>query len=165
MGIAIEKIQEFNELSTRLSNVHIDRSGQIEFISQLLDGKCIIDQAIEATTHTQQVSTGFDSDASLLESIMGNQPTVSLSPSPSANPEDKLNRVGKAILESILTSPGAELESAHNTLWGAINGVSHYSDHVASRTQDARLYNAWFGTNVELKESAVTVAKQMAGIN
>jgi phage/plasmid-like protein (TIGR03299 family) len=165
MGIAIEKIEEFNALGSQLQNVSIDRKGQIEFISQLLDGKCILDQTIEATQATQAVSTGFDSDASLLDAIMGTSPSVSLAPIAVQNGEDKLNRVGKAILESILTSPGSDLDSAHNTLWGALNGVSYYTDHVASRTQDSRLYNAWFGSNVELKQSAVDVAKQMAGIN
>jgi phage/plasmid-like protein (TIGR03299 family) len=164
MGIAIERIQEFNELGSQLQNVKIDRKGQIEFISQLLDGKCILDQTIEATQDAQSVSSGFTSDADLLDSIMGTQPTVSLAPIAS-NGEDKLNRVGKAILESILTSPGSDLESANGTLWGALNGVSYYTDHVASRTQDSRLYNAWFGSNVDLKQSAVDTAKQMAGIN
>jgi phage/plasmid-like protein (TIGR03299 family) len=165
LGIAIEDIQEFNELSETLSNVKIDRKGQIEFISQLLDGKCILDQTIEATNQSQQVASGFDSDASLLDAIMGTSPSVSLAPIAVQNGEDKLNRVGKAILESILTSPGSDLDSAHNTLWGAINGVSYYTDHIASRSQDSRLYNSWFGTNQTLKESAVDVAKQMAGIN
>jgi phage/plasmid-like protein (TIGR03299 family) len=164
MGIAIEKIEEFNALGSKLQNVQIDRKGQIEFISQLLDGKCILDQVADATNESQQVASGFANDADLLASIMGSAPSVSLSPIASANPEDKLNRVGKAILESILTSPGSDLDSAKNTLWGALNGVSYYTDHVASRTQDSRLYNAWFGTNVELKQSAVDVAKQIAGI-
>jgi phage/plasmid-like protein (TIGR03299 family) len=164
MGIAIEKIEEFNALGSQLQNVTVDRKGQIEFISQLLDGKCLLDQTIEATEQVTQVATGFDNDSSLLEAIMGNNPTVALAPLASTG-EDKLNRVGKAILESILTSPGSELESASGTLWGAINGVSYYTDHVASRTQDSRLYNAWFGTNVDLKQSAVDVAKEMAGIN
>jgi phage/plasmid-like protein (TIGR03299 family) len=164
MGIAIEKIEEFNELGSKLQTVTVDRKGQIEFISQLLDGKCLLDQTIEATEQTIQATTGFTNDASLLDAIMGNTPTVALAPLAS-NGEDKLNRVGKAILESILTSPGSELESANGTLWGAINGVSYYTDHVASRTQDSRLYNAWFGTNVDLKQSAVDVARSMAGIN
>jgi hypothetical protein len=164
MGIAIEKIEEFNALGSRLQNVSIDRKGQIEFISQLLDGKCLLDQTIEATEQVTQVATGFDNDSSLLEAIMGNTPTVALAPLASSG-EEKLNRVGKAILESILTSPGSELESASGTLWGAINGVSYYTDHVASRTQDSRLYNAWFGSNVDLKQSAVDVARSMAGIN
>jgi hypothetical protein len=77
--------------------------------------------------------------------------------------EDCLNRVGKAILEAIVDSPGSQMESAKNTLWGAVNGVSYYTDHIAGRTQDSRLNNAWFGQNEELKRSAMTVALEMAG--
>jgi phage/plasmid-like protein (TIGR03299 family) len=157
MGIAIEKIEEFNELGSRFANVTIDRKGQIEFISQLLDGKCLLDQIIDSTEATANFATVQASGSSLLDSIIDSHIPVN-------NPEDKLNRVGKAILDAIVNSPGSELESAKGTLWGAINGVSYYTDHMASRTQDARLYNAWFGSNVDLKTSAVAVAQQMAGI-
>lgn len=162
MGIAIDKMQEFNELSAQLAKVTIDRKGQIEFISQLLDGKCLLDQAVDATNQTQAVNAGFSSDASILDAIMGNTVTVPLS---AVSDDSKLSRVGKAILDCIIDSPGSQLSSAHNTLWGAINGVSYYTDHLASRTQDSRLYNAYFGTNVDLKQSAVDVARSMAGVN
>jgi hypothetical protein len=49
-------------------------------------------------------------------------------------------------------------------MWGAVNGVSYYVDHVASRTQDSRLSNAWFGQNNELKSNAMKVALDMAGV-
>jgi phage/plasmid-like protein (TIGR03299 family) len=158
LGISIQQIAEFNEMSAQLSNVTIDRKGQIEFISQLLDGKCLLDQTIEATQQTY--SPLPTNGASLLDSIIDAKPTVDFH-----SDDSKLNRVGRAILDAIIDSPGSDLESAKNTLWGAINGVSYYTDHVASRTQDSRLYNSWFGTNVELKQSAVEVARNMAGIS
>ena len=163
MGIAIEAIQEFNEMSESFSRVSLDRKGQIEFISRLMDGKCLLDQVADNTTNQIDVASGFDTDASILDSILSSNP-VSYSASASAD-SDKLNRVGKSILEAIISSPGSTLESAQNTLWGAINGVSYYTDHLAARTQDTRLYNAYFGTSVDMKQSAIDVAKNMAGIN
>jgi phage/plasmid-like protein (TIGR03299 family) len=159
MGIAIEGIQKFNSQAETFASVNIDRKGQIEFISQLLDGKCLLDQTIEATQQTA-IATTHTSNASLLDSIIDARPSVDL-----GSDDSKLNRVGKSILDCILNSPGSELESAKGTLWGAINGVSYYTDHVASRTADSRLYNAYFGTSVDLKQSAVDVAHNMAGIN
>jgi phage/plasmid-like protein (TIGR03299 family) len=156
LGIAVEQIHEFNELSEQLSKVKVDRKGQIEFISQLLDGKCLLDQVAD---NTQAIANIADS-ASLLDSILNASSNVDFS-----SDDSKLNRVGKSILNCIIDSPGSELESAKGTLWGAMNGVSYYTDHVASRTQDSRLYNAWFGTSVDLKQSAIDTARSMAGIN
>ncbi len=149
LGMAAEQIQEFHAAAERLSNIRIDRQNQIEYISRLAGGKCLLDQIVENSTAV--VSTNM-LDAAI-------QATTHRY----ANPEDCLNRVGKAILEAIVDSPGSRMESAKGTLWGAVNGVSYYTDHVAGRTQDSRLSNAWFGQNVELKRSAMEVALEMAG--
>lgn len=75
-----------------------------------------------------------------------------------------LTRVAADIQEATISSPGAELESAKGTLWGAVNGVSYYTDHMRGRTQDTRLASAWFGDSDLLKRSAVNVALEMAGV-
>jgi hypothetical protein len=48
-------------------------------------------------------------------------------------------------LEAILSSPGSDLVTARDTLWGAVNGVSYWTDHQRGRGQDTRLSSAWFG--------------------
>lgn len=159
LGISIEQLQEFNELSSQLANVTIDRKGQIEFISQLMDGKCLLDQTIESTERATIDANIIANGGSILDAIIDAKPSID-----THSDDSKLNRVGKAILEAIIDSPGSTLESAAGTLWGAVNGVSYYTDHLASRTQDSRLYNAYFGTNVDLKQSAIDVARNMAGI-
>ena len=146
LGMASEQIQEFHSAAAALANVPVDREGQIEFLSRLMGGKLLLKTEDEVT-----VPTG---DA-LLKSIER---------SLTASPEDKLNRVGKSILEAMIDSPGSDLESAKGTLWGAVNGVSYYADHVAGRTQDSRLANAWFGSNDTMKRSAMEVALEMAGV-
>lgn len=157
LGISIEQLQKFNELSAQLSKVNIDTKGQVEFVSRLNNGAYIL----PSTPDANPTVPNLDSD-NWFDQILGNGAAESIKPV--ITDESKLNRVGKSILGAIIDSPGSTLESSQNTLWGAINGVSYYTDHVASRTQDSRLYNAWFGTNVDLKESAVNVALEMAGL-
>lgn len=45
-------------------------------------------------------------------------------------------------------APGAD----PGTGWGVLNAVTYYADHVASRTEDKRLTNAWFGKTGAQKE-------------
>jgi phage/plasmid-like protein (TIGR03299 family) len=53
------------------------------------------------------------------------------------------------IMHSMETGPGnAELEG---TGWGVMNGVTHWADHVAGRTQAARLNRAWLGDTCRQK--------------
>lgn len=61
-------------------------------------------------------------------------------------------------------SPGSGLESARGTLWGAVNGVTYYADHMAPARNDSnRLMSSWFGANEGLKEKAMQTAMEMAG--
>ena len=59
------------------------------------------------------------------------------------NQNDKM----KGVLLSIAKAPGA----TQGTGWSVINGVTHWTDHVAGRSADARLTRAWFGDRGELK--------------
>jgi Domain of unknown function (DUF932) len=83
------------------------------------------------------------------------------------NPESQeLSRIAAEIQESTMTSPGSGMESARGTLWGAVNGVTHYVDHVSrARSDSNRLFSAWFGDGERMKNSAVRVAAEMAGIS
>ncbi len=146
MGMAIEQVKETNDLAGKLSKVHIDAAGRMEFLSKLLDNGGSILQTV--------VNVQSDS-RSLLDRITDDQ----------SEPEDKLNRVGKAVLDAILTSPGSELETAKDTLWGAVNGVTWFADHVSKARSDSnRLMSSWFGPNENLKVKAIDTAVQMAGI-
>ena len=60
--------------------------------------------------------------------------------SPEAQPK-KLQE----ILSSIENSPGADVSKG--TAWGMLNGVTHWADHVAGRSNEARLQRAWLGDN------------------
>lgn len=60
------------------------------------------------------------------------------------------------------SAPGQEFATAKDTLWGAVNAVSYFTDHVRSGSEE-RLDGAWFGTGYALKEKAWTEASALVG--
>lgn len=51
---------------------------------------------------------------------------------------------------------GATLESSKDTVWGALNAVTQFSDWGRrTRTEDSRLSSAWFGAGARLKQAAL----------
>lgn len=48
------------------------------------------------------------------------------------------------------------------SLWLAYNAVTQWVDHEKSKTQNKRLYNAWFGSGYTLKQNALDTAMQLA---
>lgn len=79
----------------------------------------------------------------------------------------ELSRTARLIQQSMTTSPGSDLKSAKGTLWGAVNGVTHYADHArgfSTTTQESRLTAAWFGAGNTLKNRALTAAVELAGL-
>jgi phage/plasmid-like protein (TIGR03299 family) len=59
----------------------------------------------------------------------------------------------EAIIDAYYKAPGAQ----PGTAWGALNAVTYWTDHMASRTQDARLTNAWIGKTARQKEQVKQV--------
>jgi phage/plasmid-like protein (TIGR03299 family) len=66
----------------------------------------------------------------------------------------KAQREYEAIIALFRSAPGQELSSAKETLWGAVNAVTYFADHVRSGTAGDRLDSAWFGAGYALKEKA-----------
>lgn len=68
----------------------------------------------------------------------------------------KTTNIRNKVLELVYASPGAELESAKGTLWGAYNAITYYADHVNLKKDDddKRVYSVWFGTSSDLKNRA-----------
>lgn len=80
--------------------------------------------------------------------------------------EEKLARPVRrsGIIHSLVrgfeTGPGAEM--AGQTLWGAINAVTHYEEHQRVGSNEERLYASWFGGNTEkVRERAFEVAASL----
>ena len=57
----------------------------------------------------------------------------------------KAEREYQSILSLFSSAPGQDLSSANQTLWGAVNAVTYYTDHVRSGAAGERLDSAWFG--------------------
>lgn len=59
---------------------------------------------------------------------------------------------------------GQDTETAKGTLWGAVNAVTHYTDHVRSAKSGERIDSAWFGAGALLKEKAWQRAMSLAKV-
>lgn len=65
-----------------------------------------------------------------------------------------VKREREAIMALFWSAPGQDLIGAQQTLWGAVNAVTYYADHVRSGGTAERLDSAWFGTGYAMKEKA-----------
>ena len=64
----------------------------------------------------------------------------------------------RRIMEAYEQAPGAQ----PGTAWGVLNAVSYWTDHMASRTADRRLTNAWLGTTAALKAQTLDALLRIA---
>ena len=74
---------------------------------------------------------------------------------------NKAEREHQSIMSLFNSAPGQDLSGAKETLWGAVNAVTYYADHVRSGSAGARLDSAWFGAGCALKEKAWNNASQL----
>lgn len=73
----------------------------------------------------------------------------------------KAQREYGTIMSLFGCAPGQNLSSAKGTLWGALNAVTYYADHVRSSGAGDRLDSAWFGAGYALKEKAWAQANKL----
>lgn len=92
--------------------------------------------------------------------------------------KEKVDEVSKqkqqklaALAYGYQNGPGSNLSTASGTLWGALNAVTHYVDHIAQArdttadgTDQSRYASAQFGTGAETKQKALLLAMKLAGI-
>lgn len=153
MGCAIEQVQATNAMAAKLASVNIDNSDWLEFMAGVV-GKDNVYQAKDANVATvAPVASVASTRSSFLDQIIDNQT------------ESPLSRIVREIQEATISSPGSDLPSARGTLWGAVNGVTYYVDHAKrAHSDDNRQFAAWFGPGETMKNKAVAVAVEMAGI-
>jgi len=58
-------------------------------------------------------------------------------------------------------SPGADLPSAQNTLFGALNAVTYFQDHMARTKENKRWESATLGNGNRMKDSAMVAALEL----
>lgn len=72
--------------------------------------------------------------------------------------KDKLSPRIQQIMGAYRNAPGAD----PGTGWGALNAVTYFADHMASRTADKRMTNAWLGKTSLQKNKTLTKLLEMA---
>ncbi len=75
----------------------------------------------------------------------------------------KAERAHTTINDLFAPGAGQDLTSAKETLWGAVNAITYYADHVRSGPAGDRLESAWFGAGCALKEKAWVKAGVLVG--
>lgn len=90
---------------------------------------------------------------------------VQLLTTPKERSTGNLSGAKQADLQQLMScyqnsSPGRNLPTAKSTLWGVVNAVTHYVDHLKVVRGD-RQDSAWFGTGAALKERAFDLALSM----
>jgi hypothetical protein len=68
-----------------------------------------------------------------------------LLPKDSKSLSNKAQLDHKTMMALFASAPGQRLHGAKETLWGAVNAVTYYADHIRSGTDGDRLDSAWFG--------------------
>lgn len=68
----------------------------------------------------------------------------------------------KKAFDVLETQPGAEF--AEGSWWQALNSVTYLTDHVMGREADSRMTSAWFGSNQNRKQLAVSKAIEFAEV-
>jgi phage/plasmid-like protein (TIGR03299 family) len=76
----------------------------------------------------------------------------------------RAQREHDSIMSLYRSAPGQELDTTKDTLWGAVNAVSYYVDHVrlGGGARD-RIDSAWFGSGDALKDRAWVAACDLLG--
>ena len=78
---------------------------------------------------------------------------------------DEFKRTAQMVRDAVDLSPGAGLESAKGTWWGALNAVTYIVDHQKrSHEQGNALHSAWFGSGASTKRQALTKALEYAKV-
>jgi phage/plasmid-like protein (TIGR03299 family) len=93
-------------------------------------------------------------DASrFFEKVLGKKEDAPLPP--------KIQRELATINALFHDAPGQKLAATKDTLWGGVNAVTYYADHVRKGTAGERLDSAWFGSGSALKDRAWLEANKL----
>ncbi len=69
--------------------------------------------------------------------------------------EKSVKRIVAELMANLANGPGASLDTARGTAWGALNAVTHYVDfNTRARSDNNRFKSGQFGTGANLKRAA-----------
>ena len=145
LGLATERMDTFKEAAEFLSTKRLHTDKMHEYLIRVFDPKTV---------------TELEADRLKLDADNDDSAAMRIFQDALANTE--LSRNAILAEEAIMTSPGADMDSARGTFWGGFNGVTYVVDHVIGRERDTALEQAWFGNRAALKRRALDTALEMA---
>ena len=153
LKLSQESLKSFAEAAARLSEVKVDDAQADDYFKRVFklgEYKTLVDAAI-ANTKPEALQPQVT-----LDDVLNNMST----------PEEVQKRTSPVLVklrESWASAPGADMDGAKGTLWGALNAVTYDVDHKLGGDADLRLRNAWFGYRADDKQRALDIALQVAG--
>lgn len=148
LGIANELFEGFEATANKLAKTRVDTEVVVRYVADLYQPELIVDQF----------------GKSFYKASEAKQAEMLMDPSSPKIDTNQFKRTAYDILSVVNRQPGADLDSAKGTLWGAFNATTYHSDHLAGRDRDNALYSAWFGPKAVNKSQALKRAVQMAEI-
>ncbi len=170
MGLARDQFEALHETAQELSEARVGSQDRlVEWVYKLTD-PADSRELLKVDSDVRQQAAAIPAPpvgGSLIDAALGETERQTATADARRMVEQgDLNRAGKRILDSILTSPGSDTEAARGTYWGAVNGVTAYVDHEApTKNGNSRLSSAWFGAGEHLKQRAVSLAVDYARTN
>lgn len=147
LGISSLLFESFEEKSRKLAAAKADDQIVIRYIADTLHPSLL-----EEVAGTVLKGKNPFERAKILTSVKS---------IPEIDPQ-QFNRSAYDTFTAYRSAPGAEMESASGTMWGALNAFTFYVDHRAGRDRDNALTAAWFGTKEISKRKAMDRALQYA---
>lgn len=123
-----------------------------------------VERAKEALGVAREEFSEFEKNARVLQGINLTREDALRILAPVYQPQeeavtlDDMNPKLASVMHAYDHAPGAVPGNA----WGVLNAVTYYSDHIASRSADRRLTNAWFGKTAKQKEKVLARLLDMA---
>lgn len=155
-----------NTLTLALS--YEDKGGTFKMNHRSVFDDAMMDKAKDTLGIARDQLGEFERNAKLLQKLNLKQKDIIRVLAPVYQPDVELkdlladfslaNSKMKAVMGALENAPGAEPDTG----WGVLNAVTYFSDHMASRTQDKRLTNAWLGKTATQKEHVLATLLEMA---
>ncbi len=108
----------------------------------------------------KEVATFLGSKKAEGENVIEYFKRIFPSTSTKGEPESKISKNANLALTLVETQPGHEY--AAGTWWQPYNAVTRMADHVMGRTDDNRMFSAWYGDARKKKIAALKLAVEMA---
>jgi phage/plasmid-like protein (TIGR03299 family) len=149
LSFAVDDIDRNGRKQVKVPHTHRVNADAVKKQLGLLDTSWA--RFIESVNKAASVQMDAPAAAEFFERVLGRRLAKELGP--------RAARERAALTSLFRSAPGQSLHGANGTLWGALNAVTFYVDHVRPGGGLERLDSAWFGPGQSLKQAAWTEAQ------